>query len=442
MKIVHALGWYYPDSLGGTEIYVAGLCRRARAAGHDVYVAAPEAGRRGVFEYEHEGVPVFRYPIPALPSRGEAQGVVVTRGAELFHRWLGRIAPEVLHVHSLVTGLGVHELKAAKQLGIKVVLTHHLPALGYVCRLGTLMERNASPCDGVASPRRCAACLLAVRGAPAVVAKAIASLPLPMSEAFSSIPGPLGTGLGLAASIALDGVRQRELAELVDRQVVLNESAKRIIVANGVPADRIVLNRLGTDHRDVAAKPSVREAATRSPIRVGYVGRIDRTKGIVELVRAVTQLPRNIPCSLEIRGPVRTASERLLVEELRAFAAGDSRVSFRPAIPSCEVPAVLAGFDVLCCPSTWFENGPTVALEAMAVGTPLIATRLGNLAEIVEDGVNGRLVPPGDVDALSEAIREAAEDPAHTIDVWRQHLGAVRSLDRIAADYLELYAAS
>ena len=43
MKIAHAVGWYYPESLGGTEVYVAGLCRRLRRAGHEVCVAVPEA---------------------------------------------------------------------------------------------------------------------------------------------------------------------------------------------------------------------------------------------------------------------------------------------------------------------------------------------------------------------------------------------------------------
>ena len=47
----------------------------------------------------------------------------------------------------------------------------------------------------------------------------------------------------------------------------------------------------------------------------------------------------------------------------------------------------------------WFENGPTIALEGIAVGTPIIASRVGNLAEIIDDGVTGELVAPGDIDA-------------------------------------------
>ena len=176
---------------------------------------------------------------------------------------------------------------------------------------------------------------------------------------------------------------------------------------------------------------------------MGFLGRIDRTKGLRELMLAVASLPSNLPFTLEIIGPVQSSGRSdgsSFYEELQHIVAGDPRIRFKPAVASTAVPSVLAKFDVLCCPSTWFENGPTVALEAMAVGTPLIATRLGNLAEIVEDGINGRLVPPGDVEALAAAIKEITDAPARTIDVWRRALGAVRTLDEIAEDYLTLYS--
>ena len=442
MKIAHAIGWYYPESLGGTEIYVAGLARRLRAAGHDLHVAAPEAGRAASADYLHEHIKVFRYPIPAVPTRAEAQGLTPVRGAEVFHRWLARLNPDVLHVHSLVTGLGLAELRVAKRLGIAVVLTHHLPSLGYVCRLGSLMERGAGPCDGIVSSSRCASCVMVSRGMPIAAAAAVSRIPPGVSAALGVIPGPIGTGLGMAASILRDARHQRELAGLADFQVVLNESGRRILIANGVPIERIVLNRLGIDHRS-PRKPPVDQSPTRRPIRMGFLGRIDRTKGLRELMLAVASLPSNLPFTLEIIGPVQSSGRSdgsSFYEELQHIVAGDPRIRFKPAVASTAVPSVLAKFDVLCCPSTWFENGPTVALEAMAVGTPLIATRLGNLAEIVEDGINGRLVPPGDVEALAAAIKEITDAPARTIDVWRRALGAVRTLDEIAEDYLTLYS--
>ena len=86
---------------------------------------------------------------------------------------------------------------------------------------------------------------------------------------------------------------------------------------------------------------------------------------------------------------------RRFAAELQTMLAGDPRVTFGAGVPGPDVPALLAGLDVLLCPSMWFENGPTIALEAIAVGTPIIASRVGNLAELVDDGVNGQLVAAG-----------------------------------------------
>ena len=65
MRVVQALGWYFPESIGGTEVYVAGLSRRLCAAGADVAIVAPDPAAAQERFYEHEGVPVYRYPVPS-----------------------------------------------------------------------------------------------------------------------------------------------------------------------------------------------------------------------------------------------------------------------------------------------------------------------------------------------------------------------------------------
>ena len=95
---------------------------------------------------------------------------------------------------------------------------------------------------------------------------------------------------------------------------------------------------------------------------------------------------------------------------------------------------------MLCCPSVCLEGGPTVAIEAHAAGTPVVGTRIGGLAELVTDGVNGRLVAPGDWRALAAALVEIASDPAGTVDRWRSMIPPSRSMDEVTADYLDLYA--
>ena len=114
LKIVQAVEWYYPDGAGGTEGYVSGLCRKIRDAGHEVCVAAPDPGQDRPRTYWHDGVAVFRYPIPNEPTRGECQGRITVRGTEHFHEWLKEQEPNIVHFHTFGTGLGLHEIKAAE----------------------------------------------------------------------------------------------------------------------------------------------------------------------------------------------------------------------------------------------------------------------------------------------------------------------------------------
>jgi len=81
-----------------------------------------------------------------------------------------------------------------------------------------------------------------------------------------------------------------------------------------------------------------------------------------------------------------------------------------------------------------------VALEAMALGVPVIAASIGGAAEVLQDGVNARLVPPGDVDRLAAALVEVATNPGATICEWRKHLPATRTINDVARDYLSLYS--
>jgi glycosyltransferase involved in cell wall biosynthesis len=76
----------------------------------------------------------------------------------------------------------------------------------------------------------------------------------------------------------------------------------------------------------------------------------------------------------------------------------------------------------------------------MAVGTPVIASRVGNLAEAIDDDVTGRLVTPGDVEAWAGALSAIAQSP-EAIDRWRRALPPPRTMDDIAREYLALYAA-
>lgn len=439
MKIVQAVGWYFPDSLGGTEVYVAELCRAFTAAGHTVTVAAPDPTTEGERVYRHDGTGVYRYPIPRQPTRSEAQGSAVVRGAERFHAWLAAERPDVVHLHTFVTGLGLAELRAAKACGAKTIVTTHSSSLGFLCTRGTLMQWGEWPCDGISTPAKCAACALDGRGLPRIAAHLFSRTPPAFARACAAIPGPVGTVLGMSDMIRRNLRRERELLATADRFVVLTEGARQLLAANNFGIGDVVVNRLGIA---APAEPRTEPAPRQSGValKVGYLGRYDVIKGVEILARAIALLEPEVPIEFEFRGPAPSKQERAVRANLLRIVADDDRVRFADAVPHAEVADVLRTYDVLCCPSICFEGGPTVALEAQAVGTPIVGSAIGGLREIVDDGISGRLVPPNDPVALAGVLREIALNPAATVDKWRTGAPVPRTMREVADDYLRLYA--
>jgi glycosyltransferase involved in cell wall biosynthesis len=436
VKILQVAGWYYPENLGGTEIYVSTLSRLFADVGHQVVIAAPLAGLNAPRSYEHDGTPVYRYPVPSNPTRDEAQGRVAARGSEHFREWVAELKPDVAHFHSIVTGLGLNEMRAAKSSGAQLVFTSHASSLGFICQRGTLMRLGKFPCDGLTEIIKCSVCELQHRGMPRALAEFVAREPVTVSRALGAPENSFATALGMPDLIDRNRTYQRELVDLVDSFVVLTRSAERIVLKNGAPSAKVFVNPLGVSEH---AHDSKAPRAITSPVQLGYVGRFDIVKGVIELAEALRRLPSESEFRFEFRGPISGDAERAIYERVRAICSGDTRIVFAPPVSPAEVPKILAGYDALVCPSICAEGGPTVAIEAHAVGTPVVGTRIGGLAELVEDGVNGQLVPPGDVNALTSTLQNIIESPSSTIDVWRQKVPRARTMADVAEAYLTLY---
>ncbi|MFZ5869427.1 MAG: glycosyltransferase family 4 protein [Actinomycetota bacterium] len=140
--------------------------------------------------------------------------------------------------------------------------------------------------------------------------------------------------------------------------------------------------------------------------RVGYVGRLAVAKRPDLLVEAFGRVDGEASLVVVGDGPLR---ER--VEALARRSPASDRITFTGFVDHDCVPGVLASLDVLVLPSDYEELG-SVLTEAMAAGLPVVATRVGGIPEVVEDGVTGLLVPPGDVEALADAVEKLVADPA------------------------------
>lgn len=164
--------------------------------------------------------------------------------------------------------------------------------------------------------------------------------------------------------------------------------------------------------------------------RLLYVGRLDERKGVETLVRAMAHLPAEARLQILGRGPeeYRTHLRRLASE----LGVGE-QIAFGVAERS-ELRDRYAGADAFVFPSEWDEPFGLVPVEAMACGTPVVATGTGGSAEFMADGANCLLYPAGDPEALAAAVRRLAADGAlrAALADGGRRTAAELSVDRLA----------
>lgn len=165
---------------------------------------------------------------------------------------------------------------------------------------------------------------------------------------------------------------------------------------------------------------------------VGSVARLEPCKGIATLLRAAAEAATRAPM-LQVL-VVGDGSERPRLEQLADSLGIGAWVTFTGTRD--DVPQLLAAMDVFAVPSRT-EGLGVVAIEALAAGLPVLASRVGGLPEIVEDGKCGRLLPPDDVAAWATALARVATEPA-TLAPWREAASKRAQAFSIEASVAEL----
>ncbi|RJP28121.1 MAG: glycosyltransferase [Candidatus Omnitrophota bacterium] len=438
MKIIQAIGWYFPDHIGGTEVYVDSISEKLLKAGHEIIIVAPYAGGLAPREYKYNGVKVFRYPVDDKLSRNEYQNRVSPVGARFLHNFFIKESPDIVHFHSFVTGLSLPEVKAAKSAGAKIIVTFHLPSIGYICQRGTLFRWGKQLCDGILEVIKCSSCYLQSRGLPKTVAYAVTLVSAPFGRLFLRVPGALGTALSIPSLISYNKSINNELFVLVDKFVFLNQQSLDIFKANGAPADKLFLNSLGVD-RVYIRKNADNNLAGNAPLKVAYVGRLSEIKGVLILAKAVSVLPKELQVSVDFVGLSGNDSCSRIAGKIKKISKYDPRVKILPMVDHDEIDSVFAAYDLICCPSLCLEGGPTVAIEAQARGIPVIGSNIGGLRDIIKQDINGFLITPGDFRSLANIIIRVINDPVGTIGRWKKDCFKVRDMSEVVSQYLNLY---
>ena len=230
---------------------------------------------------------------------------------------------------------------------------------------------------------------------------------------------------------------------LVGSAQVLNDVRRY----DGVPASRLLLMPYGIRLAELETRLSreeARQALQVSGFVLGAVGRLEEQKGHTHLLAALAQVRRQIPAATLVLvgdGRRREALER----QARELGVVDG-VRFLGT--RRDLPLIYRALDLYVQPSLW-EGLPLALLQAMGAGLPVVATRVSGVREVIADGSNGRLVDPGDPEALARVIVELYRQPED-----RARLGAAAHLTirdnysleamlaRLESLYLELWEKS
>jgi glycosyltransferase involved in cell wall biosynthesis len=389
------LAQFYPPDIGGEERHVRNLSIALSRRGHDVHVittALPstEAGRR-----VEDGVTVHRVRSSAQavgrlhgdPARPHALPVPDPAMRRAIAQALRATAFGVIHAHNWIVNSAIGPARATRT---PLVLTLH--DYSHVCATKRYM-RDERLCEGP-SVSRCAPCAMRHYG-PSV-------------------------GLVTAAANALSRRRRsRGIAEFltVSRAVAQHNRLEAADVAFEVVPNFVP--------DDVVAPSSPVDSS--GPLV--YVGDVSAHKGVDVLFDAYRRLAD--PPPLLLAGRVEAGIEQHLPREATLLGPR----------PHDEIAALLHQARIVVVPSVWPDPCPTVVLEAMGAGRPVVAAASGGIVDMVDDGVTGLLVAPGDASALADALSGLLRDArrlqafgdAGRVAVRRFTASAV--IDRIEATY-------
>jgi glycogen(starch) synthase len=360
---------FYPPMIGGEERHTRNLAFGLRERGHEVVVATQGDTDSRQFQ---DGVEVVRIrpTTSGLPFAYQEKGrfqhppvgdPAVKRGLKGL---LQDDAFDVIHAHNWIVGSLVplrHDTPAA------LVLTLH--DYSHVCAIKRLMYKGITPCAGPA-PRKCIACT-SVHYKPGI--------------------GP--------AVYALTQVALRQKSRALDRILAVSNAvaAGNQLSRQPVPYD-VVPNFIADDLGDGDVPRADWLPDGRYLV---YVGDLSADKGVSVMLQAYASLPQPRPSLLLLGRPT------ISTPALDTFPDGVMLIGPRE---HDDVLSAMAHADAVLVPSIVADACPTVILEAMALGTAVIASATGGIVDMVTDGQEGRLVPPGEVQPLAEAIRTVLGD--------------------------------
>jgi len=367
MKILQVNKFYYPR--GGADKYFLELTHALEKAGHEVAVfsmAHPKNLPTPWSSYFVSRVS-FNSHIPGNKLKIPGRVLYSVEAKNKFRRLLRDFQPDIIHIHNIYHHISPSILDAAREKNIPVVM--HLHDYKLICPNHTLFTKGAY-CEQC-RPNKYRQCLKNRCVKDSLFGSALIALEMYLHHSIMKI---------YEKNIALFIAPSRFMKEAAIR---FGQNKEKI---------KIIYNSYSSELKDKAsAYPAPQEDYLL------YFGRLSQEKGIDTLIRAVALTDKK----LKIAG---SGSEE---DNLKRLAAElKASVEFLGFKENIDLKPLIIGAKAVIIPSVWAENMPLNLLEALSLGKIVLASRIGGLPEVIQEGINGLLFEPGNPDDLAKKIKE------------------------------------
>jgi glycosyltransferase involved in cell wall biosynthesis len=458
-KVLLTVHKFFPEHRAGTEVLTLKVAQELQRRGYEVLVVTAnppdlDASHRAASkvksettDFVHDGVPVHVIEEPLrLKDYEFSFEFNHPHIAQHFDGILEKFAPDVVHIfHAQNLSASIIDKTIERNIPVVASTTD----FWFVCPMVQLTRQDGAVCRGPKSKgANCLTCYTPKLFPPvsefkeAVLQKYPAIkkfIPKSMEEiSFSSLYALYLSGKALPAGISTCE-RSGALVEAANKLQAIMVPTKLmadIFAENGIDEKRVHLVPFGIDTKLLTPYQQKTESDV---VRVGYIGTIFEHKGVDLLVDAFQALPADVRASLTIYGDLNQFPEYgKVVEEKAKNGPNKDKITLAGTFPNAELGPVLSNIDVLVVASRWYENTPLVIQSALATRTPLIATDLGGMSELIKHEHNGLLFELNNVHALKDSLSSVISNPAK-LKTFRDNIAPERTVADMVDDIERIY---
>ncbi len=408
MKILQVIHNFLPYSYAGTEIYCYNLSK-ALSGEHNVFIFHRVRDENGkdydMKRYKFEGLDIFAIN-NTCRSYNSFEDTYDNRIIEdRFDEILDIVKPDVVHIqHLLFLSIGI--IRCIKKRSIPIVFTLHDYWL--ICPQGQLLRHDLSVCTDYVH-YDCIKCIrsqLAIKyGILNIYYRLRDKFPPLLLQLLKGIYLNYAKNIFLSEANSADKIKRRRdfinrLLGNVDLFISPSKFLLDIFLNYGISQDKIISIQNGIDITQF--KHLDRKKSNR--IRFGFIGTIHPSKGLHILIEAFNKITaKNV--ELRIYGRILPYSGFEYYPRLLRKLCRHSNILFMGGFEASLISKIFSEIDILIVPSIWNENLPLVILEAFSSRTPVIASRIGGISELINDGINGFLFKANNSDDLYTKLK-------------------------------------